>query len=145
MTEGTDVAREAVPAGPASNRRIFRRAAILGLLGATALAACGRFSAALALTLGAAVAIVSALWLSDLVGRFKVPEEVAPAGFDWKFGLQAVLRYAFVGLALWGGLRMLPADVRWVIVGLSTVVAAVVIDGLLELLTGRRNGSGSAQ
>ena len=141
----TDVAREAFSAGPASNRRIFRLAAILGLLGATAMAACGRFSAALALTLGAAVAIVSALWLSDLVGRFKAPEEVAPAGFDWKFGLKAVLRYAFVGLALWGGLRMLPADVRWVIVGLSTVVAAVVIDGLLELLTGRRSGTGSAQ
>ena len=40
---------------------------------------------------------------------------------------------------------MLPADVRWVIVGLSTVVAAVVIDGLLELLTGRQSGTGSAQ
>ncbi len=130
---------------PPSNRRLFRLAAILGLLGATGLAACGRFEAALALTLGAAVAIVSALWLSDLVGRFKAPEEVAPARFDWKFGLKAVLRYAFVGLALWGGLRMLPADVRWVIVGLSTVVAAVVIDGLRELLTGRRSGTGLAQ
>jgi hypothetical protein len=40
---------------------------------------------------------------------------------------------------------MLPADVRWVIVGLSTVVAAVVIDGLRELLTGRRSGTGLAQ
>ena len=130
---------------PASHRRLFRLATILGLLGASALGALGLFEAAFALTLGAAVAIVSALWLSDLVGRFKAPEEVAPARFDWKFGLKAVLRYAFVALALWGGLRMLPADVRWVVVGLSTVVAAVVIDGLLDLLAGRRSGTGSAQ
>ncbi len=141
----TDVARETVSATRWSNGHLFRLATILGLLGATSLAVCGRFQAALALTLGASVAIVSALWLSDLVGRFKAPEEVAPAGFDWKFGLRAVLRYAFVGLALWGGLRMLPADVRWVVVGLSTVVAALVIDGLLALLTGRRSGTGSAQ
>ena len=141
----TGATEEAVPAATWSGRRLFRLAAILGLLGATALAACGLFQAALALTLGASVAIVSALWLSDLVGRFKAPEEFASARFDWKFGLKAVLRYAFVGFALWGGLRMLPADVRWVVVGLSTVVAAVVIDGLLELLAGRRNRTDSAQ
>jgi hypothetical protein len=139
------VTEEATAAAQASNRRLFRLAAILGLLGATGLAALGLFQAALALTLGAAVAIVSALWLSDLVGRFKASEEIAPARFDWKFGLKAVLRYAFVGLALWGGLRMLPADVRWVVVGLSTVVAAVVIEGLLELLAGRRSGTRPAQ
>lgn len=141
----TQISEEAVPAGRRSNQRLFRLATILGLLGATGLAACGMFEAAIALTLGASVAIVSALWLSDLVGRFKAPEEVASARFDWKFGLKAVLRYAFVGLALWGGLRMLPADVRWVVVGLSTVVAAVVIEGLHELVTGRRSGAGSAQ
>ena len=108
---------EALRAAPAPNRRPFRLATILALLGATSLAACGLFE----------------------------PEEVAPARFDWKFGLKAVLRYAFVGLALWGGLRMLPADARWVVVGLSTMVAAVVIDGFLEHLAGRRSGTGSAQ
>jgi len=127
------------------HRRLFRLSAILGLLGASGLAAFGRFQAAVALTLGAAVAIVSALWLAELVDRFKAPEQVTPARFDWKFGLKAVLRYAFVGLALWGALRVLPADVRWVVVGLSTVVAAVVIDGLRDLLTGRRSGTGAAQ
>ena len=66
-----------------------------------ALGGAGRFRAALALTLGAAVAIVSALWLSDLVGRFAAPERSTPARFDWKLGLKAVLRYAFVGLVLW--------------------------------------------
>ena len=136
---------EAATAPSWPNPGFFRLAAILGLLGASALAALGRFQAALALTLGAAVAIVSALWLSDLVGRFKAPAPGAPARFDWKFGLKAVLRYAFVGLVLWGTVRALPADVRWVVVGLSTVVAAVVIDGLRELLTGRRSGTGTAQ
>jgi hypothetical protein len=127
------------------HRRLFRLSTVLGLLGASGLAAFGRFQAAVALTLGAAVAIVSALWLAELVGRFKAPEQVAPARFDWKFGLKAVLRYAFVGLALWGALRALPADVRWVVVGLSTVVAAVVVDGLRELLADRRSGTGAAQ
>jgi hypothetical protein len=139
------VTGEAVAAPAWPNPRLVRLAAILGVLGASALAALGRFHAALALTLGAAVAIVSALWLSDLVGRFKAPAPGAPARFDWKFGLKAVLRYAFVGLALWGATRMLPADVRWVVVGLSTVVAAVVIDGLSDLLTGRRKGTGAAR
>ncbi len=127
------------------NAGFFRLATILGLLAASALAALGKFKEALALTLGAGVAIVSALWLSDLVGRFKAPAPGAPARFDWKFGLKAVLRYAFVGLVLWGTVRALPADVRWVVVGLSTVVAAVVIDGIRELLTGRRSGTGAAQ
>jgi ATP synthase I chain len=136
---------EAVPAASWPSPRFFRLATILGLLGASALAALGRFHAAAALTLGAAVAIVSALWLSDLVGRFKAPAPGAPARFDWKFGLKAVLRYAFVGLALWGASRMLPADVPWVVVGLSTVVAAVVIDGLRDLLAGRRSRTGAAQ
>ncbi len=136
---------ERQPAAPGPYRRLLLLATVLGLLGATGLAALSRFESALALTLGAAVAIVSALWLSDLVGRFKAPEEVAPARFDWKFGLKAVLRYAFVGLALWGVLTLLPADVRWVLVGLSTVFAAVVIDGFRELLAGRRSKTGSAQ
>ena len=136
---------EVVPAPQWPNPHVFRLATILGLLGGSALAALGRFQAAVALTLGAAVAIVSALWLSDLVGRFKAPALGVPARFDWKFGLKAVLRYAFVGLVLWGTVRALPADVRWVVVGLSTVVAAVVIDGLSDLLTGRRSGTGKAQ
>jgi hypothetical protein len=127
------------------HRRLFRLSAILGLLGASGLAALGRFQAALALTLGAAVAIVSALWLAELVVRFKAPEQAASVRFDWKFGLKAVFRYAFVGIALWGTLRVLPADVRWVVVGLSTVVAAVVVDGLCEFLADRRSGTGAAQ
>jgi len=139
------VTREAAPAPSWPNPGFFRLAAILGVLGALALAALGRFQAAVALTLGAAVAIVSALWLSDLVGRFKAPAPGAPARFDWKFGLKAVLRYAFVGFVLWATVRALPADVRWVVVGLSTVVAAVVIDGLREHLNGRRGGTGTAQ
>jgi len=138
------VTREVLPAASWPNAGFFRLATTLGLLGATSLAALGRFQSALALTLGAAVAIVSALWLSDLVGRFKAPAPGAPARFDWKFGLKAVLRYAFVGFVLWGTVRALPADVRWVVAGLSTVVAAVVIDGLRDLLTGRRRGTGAA-
>jgi hypothetical protein len=127
------------------HRRLFRLSTILGLLGASGLAAFGRFQAAVALTLGAAVAIVSALWLAELVGRFKAPEQVVSARFDWKFGLRAVLRYAFVGFALWGTLRVLPADVRWVVVGLSTVVAAVVVDGFCAFLADRRSEAGTAQ
>jgi hypothetical protein len=118
------------------SRRLFRLAGALGLLGALGLGALGLFRPALALTLGAAVAIVSALWLSDLVGRLTPPERGAPARLDWKFGLKTVLRYAFVGLALWGAVKALPAEVPWVLAGLSTIVLAVIVDGVRGLSGG---------
>src|SRR5260221_3619727 len=51
----------------ASEKAILVRSCVLGALGASALVALGRFREALALTLGAAVAILSALWLSDVL------------------------------------------------------------------------------
>jgi hypothetical protein len=97
------------------------------------------------LTLGAAVAIVSALWLSDFFGRFAAPERSTPARNDWKLGFKAVLRYVVIGLALWASVRAFPADVPWLVGGLSTVAAAAVIGGILEQLRGRRNGTGAAR
>jgi hypothetical protein len=126
-------------------RACLRTAAVLAVLAGTALAALGRFRPALALTLGAAVAIVSALWLSDFLGRFAAPERSTPARFDWKLGFKAVLRYAVVGVALWVSVKALPADVPWLVGGLSTVVAAAALDGILDLLRGRRNGTGAAR
>ncbi len=126
-------------------RRWFRSAAVLALLAGTGLAALGRFRPALALTLGAAVAIVSALWLSDFLGRFAAPDRSTPARLDWKLGFKAVLRYGLVGLALWASVQAFPADVPWLVGGLSTVVAAAVIEGILEQLRGRRNRTGSAR
>ncbi len=126
-------------------RTTLRAAAALGLLGATALAALGRFRPALALTLGAAVAIVSALWLAELFGRFAAPERSTPARIDWKLGLKAVLRYVLLGLALWASVRALPAEVPWLLVGVSTVVAGAAVEGLLEQFHGRRTGTGAAR
>jgi hypothetical protein len=126
-------------------RRWFRTAAALAFLAASGLAALGRFRPALALTLGAAVAIVSALWLSDFLGRFAAPERSTPARFDWKLGFKAVLRYGLIGLALWASVQAFPADVPWLIGGLSTVVAAAVIEGVVEQVRGRRNRTGAAR
>ena len=123
----------------------FRTAATLALLAASGLAATGRFRPALALTLGAAVAIVSALWLSDFLGRLAAPERSTPARFDWKLGLKAVLRYGLIGVALWASVRAFPADVPWLIGGLSTVVAAAALEGILEHVRGPRNGTGAAR
>lgn len=139
-----------VPAEPPGGaerpgRAFFRTAVVLALLGATGLAALGRFRPALALTLGAAVAIVSALWLSDLFGRFAAPERSTPAHIDWKLGLKAVLRYVLLGIALWASVRAFPAEVPWLLGGLSTVVAAAAVDGVLEQLRGRRKGTGAAR
>jgi hypothetical protein len=111
---------------------LLRLAAVLVLLGAAALGALGRFRSALALTLGAAVAIVSALWLSDLVGRLEAPRQGTASRLDWKFGLKSCLRYGVVGLALYGAVRMLPAEVPWIIVGLSTAVVTIVAEGIRE-------------
>lgn len=118
--------------GEPDRKRIVRLAAALALLGATGLGAAGLFRAALALTLGAAVAIVAALWLSDLVGRLSAPRPGAPARIDWKFGLKTVLRYALGGLVVWGAVRGMPDEVPWLLGGLSVVVAAFVVEGLRE-------------
>jgi hypothetical protein len=126
-------------------RAWFRTALILALLAASGTAATGRFRPALALTLGALVAIVSALWLSDLFGRFAAPVRSTPARIDWKLGLKAVLRYALLGIALWASVQAFPADVPWLVGGLSTVVAAAVIDGILVEVRERRNRTGSAR
>lgn len=132
-------------AAEAPGRRWLRTAAVLALLAASGLAATGRFRPALALTLGAAVAIVSALWLSDFLGRFAAPERSTPARFDWKLGFKAVLRYGLIGAALWASVRAFPADVPWLIGGLSAVVAAAALDGVLEQVRGGRNGTGAAR
>jgi hypothetical protein len=126
-------------------RPFLRTSVVLALLAAFGLAAMGRFRAALALTLGAAVAIVSALWLSGFFGRFAAPERSTPARIDWKLGLKVVLRYVLIGLALWASVRAFPADVPWLVVGLSTVVAAAVIGEILDHLRGRRSGTDSAR
>jgi hypothetical protein len=118
---------------------------ILALLGAFALGTFGRFRAALALTLGATVAIVSALWLSDFLGRFAAPDRSTPARFEWKLGLKAVLRYGLIGVALWASVRAFPADVPWLLGGLSTVVVAAALDGILEQLRARRKGTDAAR
>ena len=101
--------------------------------------------AAVALTPGAAVAIVSALWLAEIFGRFAAPERSTPARIDWKLGLKAVLRYALVGLALWASVQAFPAEVPWLLGGVSTVVAGAAIEGLLEQRRGRRDGTGAAR
>jgi hypothetical protein len=123
---------------PWPDRSFLRTAALLGLLAAAALAALGRFRSAIALTLGAAVAIVSAFWLSDLVGRLQALRPGAASRFDWKFGLKTVLRYGVVGLALFGAVRTLPAEVPWILVGLSTVVATLMVEGIREHRRGMR-------
>jgi hypothetical protein len=135
------------PAGPSGEpgRGWLRTAAALGVLGATGLAALGRFRPALALTLGASVAIVSALWLSDFLGRFAAPDRSSPARLDWKLGFKAVLRYGLIGLALWASVQAFPADVPWLVGGLSTVVAAAALEGILEQVRGGRNRTGAAR
>lgn len=118
---------------------IIRRAAALALLAITGVAATGRFRASLALTLGASVAIVSALWLSDFVGRLS-PERSANARLDLRFVLKSILRYAFSGLVLLGAVRGLPGEVPWLLAGLSCLVVSIVVEGLGGLRTGGHAG-----
>jgi hypothetical protein len=131
-------------AGDRLGRTTLRTAAFLALAGATGLAAAGRFRPALALTLGASVAIVSALWLAGLFGRFAAPERRLPARIDWKLGLKAVLRYALLGLALWASVQAFPAEVAWLLAGVSTIVAGAAVEGVLGQRRGRRSGTDAA-
>ena len=120
-----------------SEKRVFRVAAVAALLGALALGALGLFREAAALTVGAAIAIVSGLWLSDVAGRLLVPRPRAAARMDWKFAARAVLRYAFIGAAAYGAVRLFPGEVPWLLGGLSAVVLGVVADGFRGAATGR--------
>ncbi len=119
-------------------RRLARNAAFIGLFAASALGATGRFRPALALTLGTLVAIVTPLWLTGLVERLEAPRRGPAARFDWKFGLKAALRYGVVGLLLWGAVRLFPAEGPWLFAGISTVVAALVAEGIGEAWRERR-------
>jgi hypothetical protein len=125
------------PSVPASERRIFRVAAIAALLAALALGASGKFREAAALTAGAAVAIVSGLWLSDVAGKLLVPRPRAATRYDWKFAFRALLRYAFIGLATFGAVRLFQGEVPWLLGGLSAVVLGVIVEGFRGAATGR--------
>jgi len=118
-------------------RRVFRVASLAALLAALALGALGKFPEAAALTAGAAVAIVSGLWLSDVAGRLLVPRPRASTRLDWKFALRALLRYAFLGLAAYGSVRLFPDEVPWLLGGLSAVVLGVLADGFRGGAAGR--------
>lgn len=120
-----------------SERRVFRIATVSALLVVLALGALGRFREAAALTAGAAVAIVSGLWLSDVAGRLLVPRPRAATRLDWKFAVRALLRYAFVGLAAFGSVRLFRDEVPWLLGGLSAVVLGVVVEGFRGAAAGR--------
>jgi len=123
-------------------RTVLKRAVLLAAVGASALVALGRFRPALALTLGASVAIVSALWLSDVVSRLAALKGRAAARFDWKLGLKAALRYAVMGALLFASVRVVPAEVPWLLAGASAVVLAVAAEAAVEIRRATRGGSG---
>lgn len=125
------------PALPPAEKRIFRAATASALLGALLLGTFGRFREAAALTAGAAVAIVSGLWLSDVAGKLLVPRPRAATRYDWKFVARALLRYAFVGLAAFGSVLVFRGEVPWLLGGLSAVVLGVLVEGVREAVAGR--------
>ena len=110
-------------------RGFLRRGVAIALLGGLALAATGRFRGALALTLGAAVSIVGALWLADLVSRFRAYPGGSADGFDWKFAFGSVLRYALAGVALFWTVTSMPDEVPWLLAGVTVPVLAAMADG----------------
>jgi hypothetical protein len=120
-----------------SERRAFRYSAYAALLAVLGLGALGMFREAAALTAGAAVAIVSGLWLSDVAGKLLVPRPRAATRFDWKFAARALFRYAFLGLAAYGSVRLFPGEVPWLLGGLSAVVIGVVAEEIRGAAAGR--------
>ncbi|MBK8596825.1 MAG: hypothetical protein IPN83_14800 [Holophagales bacterium] len=122
---------------PPSEKRIFRGATVAALLAVLLLGALGRFREAAALTAGAAVAIVSGLWLSDVAGKLLVPRPRAATRYDWKFVAGALLRYAFVGLAVFGSVLVFQGEVPWLLGGLSAVVLGVLVEGFRGAAAGR--------
>ncbi len=107
---------------PSPAGAFFPAAAVAALLGASLLAATGRFEAAAALTLGAAVAIVGALWLAELVRRFGARGATPASGITWKLATTGFLRYGLAGLALWWAVEAFPRQVPWLLAGTSVVL-----------------------
>ncbi len=107
---------------PSPRRAFFSAAALAAVLGATLLGAVGRFRAALALTLGAAVAIVGALWLADLVRRFGARGASPASGITWKFATTGFFRYGLAALAIWWGVETFPGEVPWLLAGTTVVL-----------------------
>jgi hypothetical protein len=140
---GRPVSEGSEPPRTETERSILKRAAILAALGASALVALGRFRPALALTLGAAVAIVSALWLSDVLARLAAQRARAAVRFDWKLGFKAALRYAVMGGLLFAAIRVVPAEVPWLLAGASAVVLAVAAQAVAEIRRAARGSGGS--
>lgn len=107
---------------PLPRRAFFSAAALTAILGAALLGAAGHFRAALALTLGAAVAIVGALWLADLVRRFGTRGASPASGITWKFATTGLLRYGLAALAIWWGVETFPGEVPWLVAGTTVVL-----------------------
>ncbi len=107
---------------PAPRTAFFRAAALAAILAASLLGAAGRFRAAAALTLGAAVAIVGALWLADLVRRFGARGVSPASGITWKFATTGLLRYGLAAIAIWWAVETFPGEVPWLLAGTSVVL-----------------------
>ena len=120
---------------------LLRTSFVLALLAAAGLGAAGRFRAAAALTLGAVVAIVSARWLSVVVGRLLGTGPSERRKLGWKFALGAGLRYLLVGLAVFAAVSFVPGEPVWLVTGLSVVVLGIVIEGARDLWKGRHPGN----
>lgn len=117
---------------PEARRRFFRSTGLLTLLMALLLGVSGRFRAAAALTLGAAVAIVGALWLAELVHRFGALEPSAAPENSWKFASKGLIRYGVAGLLVWGAVRLFPQDIPWILLGTSVAVLAALWQAVTE-------------
>ncbi len=111
---------------PEARRRFFRSTGLLALLMALVLGMTGRLRAAAALTLGAAVAIVGAIWLAELVHRFGALEPSAVPEVGWKFAAKGLIRYGVAGLLVWGAVRLFPQEIPWILLGTSVAVLAAV-------------------
>ena len=117
---------------PEVRRKFLRSTAVLTLLMAAALGVAGRFRAAGALTLGAAVAIVGAIWLAELVHRFGALEPSAVPEVGWKFAAKGLIRYGVAGLLVWGAVRLFPQEIPWILLGTSVAVLAAVWQTVTE-------------
>ncbi len=127
----------ALPEG--TGRGAVRKSCVLAVLLATALGASGRFHAALALTAGTAVAIVSLVWLASVAGRLFASDPRKRAKLGFKFALGAALRYLFLGAAIFGAVHLFPSHLPWLLAGLSVGMLGAVADEFVEIRREKEN------
>ena len=137
MSAGTEEGSGAVASAPVL-RRLQLLAAGYALALGTGFALLGAPRRGLVLTGGAAVSIVALRSLEGVVRRLSAIEQGPPPGLGWRYPLRLLLLVVLVSTLILGG-----RDALALVLGVSAVPAALLVEAALQLTALRRERGGA--